>query len=98
MAYRILQTEEFQKWFEEQNLKTQLIITARLERLQVEGHWGFVNHFDGLIELKWTSGMRIYTTLVGNTLVVILLGGNKNGQGKDIKKAKNILQKVTKGI
>lgn len=98
MIYRILETEEFRHWFQNQSLKTQLIITARLERLQAEGHWGFVNRFDNLIELKWTSGMRIYTALIENTLVIILVGGNKNGQSKDIKKAKSLLQKALKRV
>lgn len=98
MIYRVFETEDFQRWFQKQTTKTRLIITARLERLQEEGHWGFVNRFDDLIELKWTSGMRIYTSLIDNTLVVILAGGNKNGQSKDIKKAKNLLKKISQGI
>ena len=95
MVYRLLETEEFRDWFNKQPSKTQLIITARLERLQTEGHWGFVNRFDGLIELKWTSGVRVYTSLIDNTLVIILGGGNKNGQNKDIQKAKSLLKKIT---
>ncbi|NUN04699.1 MAG: hypothetical protein HUU57_02955 [Bdellovibrio sp.] len=98
MTFRIFETAEFHRWFRSQNIKTQLIVTARIERLQVEGHWGFVNRFDSLIELKWALGMRIYTSLIENTVVVILLGGNKNGQSKDIKKAKKLLQEVLEGI
>jgi putative addiction module killer protein len=37
--------------------------------------------------------MRIYKAKVNNTLVIVLLGGNKNGQSKDIKKAKKLLAK-----
>ena len=98
MTYRIFETKEFQRWFQNQNIKTQVIVAARIERLQTEGHWGFVNRFDNLIELKWISGMRIYTSIIENTVVIILLGGNKNGQSKDIKKAKKILQEVLEGI
>jgi putative addiction module killer protein len=96
--YRILETQEFRNWFQDQNLKTQLIVTARLERLQSEGHWGFVNRFDRLTELKWTSGLRVYSALIENTLVIVLLGGNKNGQNKDIKKAKSLLEKSLKRV
>jgi putative addiction module killer protein len=91
MKYEIYKASEFDKWFADQAIKTKLIIEARLERLSQEGHWGFINKFDGLVELKWTSGLRVYTAVVGNVTVIILLGGNKNGQSKDIKKAKNIL-------
>ncbi len=91
MKYEIYRTSEFDEWFVGQTIKTKLIIEARLERLSQEGHWGFINKFDGLVELKWTSGLRVYTAVVGKVIVIILLGGNKNGQSKDIKKAKNIL-------
>lgn len=73
--------------------KTQFIIEARLKRIANENHWGFINKFDELIELKWLCGMRIYTAKINSLLVIILLGGNKNGQNKDIKKAKKLLEK-----
>ena len=38
---------------------------------------------------------RIYYALVPEANVLILLGGNKNGQDKDIKKAKKLLHKYT---
>lgn len=98
MVYRILETEDFRKWLQTQPLKTRLIVTARIERLQADGHWGFVNRFDNLIELKWVSGLRVYTSIVDDKLVILLAGGNKNGQNKDIKKAKSLLQKITQGI
>ncbi|MEK2646849.1 hypothetical protein [Bdellovibrio sp. BCCA] len=97
MSYQLLLTPEFQSWFEKLDPKTQLIITSRLERLQIEGHWGFVNRFDNLIELKWTSGIRVYTSLKQNNILV-LLGGNKNGQSKDIKKAQKLLAKYIEEV
>jgi putative addiction module killer protein len=80
MKYQILKSSDFMNWYEKQNRKTKVIIDARLDRIEI----------DGLIELKWTSGMRIYTFVHDKTLVVVLYGGNKNGQDKDIKKAKRI--------
>jgi putative addiction module killer protein len=87
-------TDEFVKWYGQQTEKTQYLIESRLKRISTDDHWGFINKFDGLIELKWTSGLRIYTAKINNVMVVILLGGNKNGQNKDIKKAKAILEKL----
>lgn len=95
VIYEIFKTEEFMLWFQQQNLKTQLIIDGRLDRIECEGHWDFTNRFDELIELKWTSGMRIYTSLLNGKIVIILGGGNKNGQSKDIKKAKSLLKQIT---
>ena len=94
MCVIIFKTQEFIEWYSIQNQKTQFIIEARLKRLKDDDHWGTVNEFDGLIELKWKSGIRIYTAVIENVTVFILLGGNKNGQSKDIKKAKKILEKI----
>jgi putative addiction module killer protein len=77
-------------WYSKKDRKTRAIVDARLDRIEIDGHFGFINQFEGLIELKWVSGMRIYTFVYNNTLVVVLFGGNKNGQNKDIKRAKKI--------
>ena len=90
MKYQILKSNDFMGWYRKQNAKTRVIIDARLDRIQIDGHFGFTNQFDGLVELKWTSGMRIYTFVHNKVVVVVLYGGNKNGQDKDIKKAKRI--------
>lgn len=92
--YQIIKTKEFSKWYDEQNEKTQTIIDARLERIAVDGHFGITNEFDGIIELKWKSGLRIYTFKYENTTLIVLLGGNKNGQTKDINFAKKLIRKI----
>ena len=81
-------------WFLGLPEKTQLIINARLQRIENDGHFGTINTFDGLIELKWKSGLRVYTHRFETTLVIVLLGGNKNGQSKDIKQAKKVLKNI----
>jgi len=90
-CFEILKTAEYLEWFGEQTRKTQVIVDARLQRIALEGHFGTINTFDGLIELKWPIGLRIYTHRIGNCTLIILLGGNKNGQDRDIRKAKKIL-------
>jgi len=37
-----------------------------------------------------TGGWRIYYTLRGKEIVVLLCGGDKSGQKRDIKKAKEL--------
>ncbi|MBI2522437.1 MAG: hypothetical protein HYV97_18600 [Bdellovibrio sp.] len=95
---RILKTVAFNEWYQRQPIKTQLIIDARLQRIEIDGHWGTINCFDNLIELKWKSGIRIYTHFVTGGMVIILLGGNKNGQSKDIKKAQRLLAQVLRKV
>jgi len=87
-------TETFVKWYGQQSEKTQYIIESRLKRISNDNHWGFINKFEGLIELKWPTGMRIYTAKINNVTVVVLLGGNKNAQSKDVKKAKKLLEQI----
>ncbi len=96
--FYLIKTPEFEDWLSRQDLKTKVIVEARLNRLADYGHWGFVNRFEGLTELKWPSGIRVHTAIVGKIKIIILLGGNKNGQEKDIKKAKTILKKYVDSI
>lgn len=91
---RIFKTKEFGKWFSELPEKPQLIVKARLQRIEHDGHFGTINTFEGLIELKWKSGLRVYTHRHEATLLIVLLGGNKNGQSKDIRQAQKILKNI----
>ena len=93
-SIEILKTTEFKQWFSSQPEKTRLIVNARLQRIELDGHFGTINVFDNLIELKWKSGLRVYTHRFGNRLLIVLLGGNKNGQGRDIRQAKKILKNI----
>lgn len=45
-------------------------------------------------ELKWVGGRRIYYAYLPAQKILLLLGGNKNGQDKDIKQAKKIYAKT----
>ena len=96
IRYSILATEEFEDWLSAQPPKTRLMIKARIDLVSI-GHFGNHKRFEGLVELKWLSGIRVYTFLWGQAIVVALYGGNKNGQSKDIKKAKKIRDEVLEG-
>ena len=72
------------------------MILARLDLVSL-GHFGVHKRFEGLIELKWLNGIRVYTFMWGSAIVVALYGGNKNGQNRDIKKAKKIRDEVLEG-
>lgn len=92
--YQVLTTTEFDEWLQSQTPKTKAIILARLDLLSL-GHFGDHKRFDGLIELRWRNGNRVYSFLWGRQIVVALLyGGNKNGQNQDIKKAKKVRDEV----
>lgn len=66
-------------------------IDARLTRIRETGNLGIYEPVgDGFFELKFDfgPGYRIYFGFNSNTFLVFLLGGYKNGQQKNINKAK----------
>ncbi|WP_420805051.1 type II toxin-antitoxin system RelE/ParE family toxin [Waddlia chondrophila] len=67
-------------------------------KIEDEGYFGHHKYLESadLWELKFNDGRRIYYVLVPESKVILLLGGNKNGQNKDIKQASNILRKLVK--
>ena len=90
---RITKTDTFARWYSGLDKHTQRIVDARLTRIEQEGHFGTVNRFGGITELKWASGLRVYTGVMEPD-VFVLLGGNKNGQDKDVRQAKKILGEI----
>lgn len=90
--YTILSTEEFENWYEGQPEKAQVQIMGRLEKIENHGHFGTIKNLDyDLWEMKWQNGRRIYYAYFEKQNILLLLGGNKNGQDKDIRQARKIL-------
>ena len=84
------QTEEFASWLgdlEDQRAKAR--IAARLRRLAMgnPGDVSPVGH--GLSELRihHGPGYRVYFVQRGDVVIVVLCGGNKKSQRKDIERA-----------
>jgi len=63
-------------------------IEARIERLK-HGNYGDHKRFGGIIELRldFGKGYRVYCAEEGNKIVILLTGGDKSSQDKDIKEA-----------
>lgn len=105
--HEVEQTEEYKDWFGKQSLKTQAVISKRLKNIIESGYFGDfknVSEYDKgitkncVFELRWDDGKRVYYGKVGSVYLLLLYGGNKNGQDKDIKEAKNLFKKyVEKG-
>ncbi len=93
MKYIIYRTEEYREWHDEQTLKAQWQIDERLSNIEKHGHFGNHRFLDDIWELKWENGRRIYYIFIQNQNILLLLGGFKNAQKKDIKKARLIFKK-----
>jgi len=79
----------FDDWFEELNDATQARIAARLNRLRL-GNFGDAKLLgEGVFELRFFfgPGYRVYYGLAGKRIVLLLVGGSKQRQNKDIKAA-----------
>ena len=89
----IKQTETFRKWrMRIKDERARGLIASRLDRL-VFGHAGDVKPVgQGISELRihYGPGYRIYFHKRGNTIIVLLCGGDKSTQTKDIKAAKHL--------
>jgi putative addiction module killer protein len=96
MALELEQTETFRLW--EQKLRdrrARTLIAARLLRL-AEGLLGDVGPIgDGVSELRihHGPGYRVYFLRRGDSRVVLLCGGDKASQSRDIAKAKRLAEK-----
>jgi putative addiction module killer protein len=81
----------FDEWLEGlRDKRTQATISNRLIRV-AQGNFGLCRKLDGGVqELKvdFGPGFRVYFAEDGDTIVVLLCGGDKSTQSKDIEKAK----------
>jgi putative addiction module killer protein len=79
----------YQECLEHLDKKTQTVIDSRIVRLRQGnlGNWRQVGK--GVKELKvpYGPGLRIYFGEDGDQIVVLLCGGDKGSQDRDIKKA-----------
>lgn len=93
MEFSIVTTSEFNVWFQDQSEMVKGLVRSRFSRIEVSAHFGTVKSVgNGVRELKWKNGIRVYFAYLERKKIIILLGGTKNGQEKDIKKAKSIIR------
>ncbi len=91
--FELKQTETFRKWRTKlKDERARALIASRLDRLAY-GHAGDAEPVgDGISELRihYGPGYRVYFQKRGTTLIVLLCGGDKSSQAKDIKAAKRL--------
>ncbi len=84
------QTETFRKWRRRiKDERTRVIIASRLDRLGF-GHAGDakpVGHGISELRIDFGPGYRIYFRRSGMTIIILLCGGDKSTQAKDVETA-----------
>ena len=94
----IKKTSEFDKWIRKlKDIRAKSKILFRIQKLETDEHFGDCKPVgDGISEMKinYAKGYRVYFKEKNNKIVILLIGGDKSTQQKDIEKAKNIWNKI----
>ena len=97
MMIRIQKTDIFDRWLEElRDLKGRDAILARIRRVSLGNMGDFKAVGEGVYELRIFvgPGYRIYFVKKSNIWIILLCGGDKSSQSKDIKKAVKLSKEV----
>lgn len=93
----IRQTEVYARWFDNlRDRNARMRINIRIRRLSL-GNPGDVRPIgEGVSELRidYGPGYRVYFVQSGSALVILLAGGSKSTQNRDIKRALKLAREV----
>lgn len=90
---QLKQTETFAAWRQQlKDDRARGLIASRLDRLSfgLPGDVKAVGQGISELRIDYGPGYRIYYQNRGKTIVILLCGGDKNTQAKDIKMAKRL--------
>lgn len=90
----VRQTTSFANWLTSlRDVKGAARIAARIDRIAFTGNLGDVKRFEGLLEIRcdFGPGYRLYAVeREDGTIVILLCGGDKGSQDRDIERAKKM--------
>ena len=93
----VRQTSVFAQWLAAlRDRQAKLRISARISRLE-SGNLGDVKPVgEGVSELRlnFGPGYRLYMTQYGDTFILLLCGGDKGSQDRDIRKANDLIKEL----
>ena len=96
--YLIEKTDEFDKWLRKlKDIRAKAIILFRIQKVENLRQLGNCESVgQGIRELKidYAKGYRIYFKEKEGKIIILLVGGDKSTQRKDIEKAKDILKRI----
>ncbi|WP_299413914.1 type II toxin-antitoxin system RelE/ParE family toxin [Acaryochloris sp. IP29b_bin.148] len=82
----------FDEWFRTLDLQTQARIDVRLDRVKLGNFGDHKSVGEGIYELRFFfgPGYRIYFGRLQGQIVLLLVGGSKKQQNKDVKAAQKL--------
>lgn len=87
----VQQTEEFEEWLEGlADRKARTVVVNRIIQIEggLPGRTKSLGDKVGEIKIDYGPGYRLYFTKLGLRVIILLCGGDKGSQKRDIKKAK----------
>ncbi len=97
MQYEIKKLPHFDKWLTKQkDLQAKISIARRIERMSYGNFGDFKSIGDKIFELRISkgAGYRVYYTFKNKEIVILLCGGDKSTQQKDINLAKKLIKEL----
>jgi putative addiction module killer protein len=96
--YRIEKTDDFDKWLRKlKDIRAKAKILFRIQKIENDDHFVDCEPVgNGIRELKidYAKGYRVYFKESDGKIILLLIGGDKSTQQRDIEKAKEILQRI----
>lgn len=95
--YEVIETQLFSKWLIKlKDIKAKVAILRRIERIShgLFGDSKSVGENISELRVDISGGYRVYYTIQNNKIIILLIGGNKSTQQKDIIKAKEIAREI----
>jgi putative addiction module killer protein len=93
----VQRTDVFIDWFDGlRDERAKAAIATRIDRLSLgnPGDWKSVGGGVSEMRIAYGPGYRLYSTRQGETVVILLCGGNKSSQRRDIETAKTLLREI----
>ncbi|OMI13058.1 addiction module antitoxin RelB [Bradyrhizobium brasilense] len=94
---QVVQTDAFAHWLNSlADIKAVARIGARIRRLELGNPGDAKSVGEGVSEMRidYGPGYRVYFTRRGKTIVLLLCGGDKRTQSKDVKAAQKMVKEI----
>ena len=91
--YIIKKTDEFMRWLTKlRDLRALALVYKHITRMEIGSLGVHKSIGDSISELKidYGPGYRLYYTKKNDVVILLLIGGDKSTQQKDIEKAKRL--------
>lgn len=93
----VRQTTTFSQWLSDlRDNNARIRIVTRIRRMELGNSGDIKSVGEGVSEMRITygPGYRVYFVTMGSTVVILLCGGDKSSQSRDIALAKQMAKEI----